>query len=384
MTIQNLTIQDFDEGIYLQDSSDLYIYNNTIADNEWGIILDSSSNSILSGNTFTKCGLYVWDSYNNTVENNTVNGKPLVYLEGVSEYIVSEDAGQVILVNCDNIRVENQYISNTTVGVELWNTNNSVISNNNFYNNYYGIALESSSYNIVSANTIPNNEVAIGLTYSSNNTISNNVIQNNDDGIDLDSSSNNTISGNVLTNNHWGIDFDYSSYKTITANDIIENNWRGIYLYESSYNLIYHNNFIDNTHQVLTYNSINTWDNGYPSGGNYWSDYTGEDSDGDGIGDTLYEIDNNNKDNYPLMSPYIPLPALPGCKNSPRDLNNDGLYEDVNGNNKLDPNDVIVLYRNMNWIKQNGYEKYFDFNGNGRLDYNDIIRLLCYVIFSSL
>jgi hypothetical protein len=58
------------------------------------------------------------------------------------------------------------------------------------------------------------------------------------------------------------------------------------------------------------------WDNGYRSGGNYWSDYNGTDSykgqyqnetGSDGIGDTPYVIDANNTDNYPLMFPWPPL-----------------------------------------------------------------------------
>jgi len=63
---------------------------------------------------------------------------------------------------------------------------------------------------------------------------------------------------------------------------------------------------------------VDIWDNGYPSGGNYWSDYKDADlysgpyqneTGSDGIGDTPYTIDANNVDRYPLMSPWSPIPV---------------------------------------------------------------------------
>jgi hypothetical protein len=51
------------------------------------------------------------------------------------------------------------------------------------------------------------------------------------------------------------------------------------------------------------------WNEDYPSGGNYWSDYNGTDSDGDGMGDTPYIIDENNQDSYPLMAPIYAFDA---------------------------------------------------------------------------
>jgi len=77
-------------------------------------------------------------------------------------------------------------------------------------------------------------------------------------------------------------------------------------LYLSSNNTFYHNDFIDNAYHVDSERSTNVWDNGYPSGGNYWSNYTGVDANSDGIGDTPYIINVNNRDRYPLMNPWTP------------------------------------------------------------------------------
>jgi parallel beta-helix repeat protein len=95
--------------------------------------------------------------------------------------------------------------------------------------------------------------------------------------------------------------------------NIISHNANGIDLDQSRNNIIYHNNFNNNTLQITTSpGGINTWDNGYPNGGNYWDTYTGVDSDGDHIGDTPYIIYGGfNRDRYPLMIPYDVIPNQP-------------------------------------------------------------------------
>ena len=180
-------------GIVLYYSSNKNtITGNNVSSNNWGgIRLDASSNNnTITGNVFVNDGLFVYGTYQNTVGGNTVNGKPLVYLKDVSDCKV-EDAGQVILVNCDNITVENLDLSTTSRGIALWKTKNSKISNNNVCNN---------------------NFVGIRLYDSSNNTITgNNVRNNNEEGISLyTSSNNNTITGNVFVNQGLSV---FSSYQ---------------------------------------------------------------------------------------------------------------------------------------------------------------------------
>ena len=191
------------------------------------------------------------------------------------------DLGFLALVNCTRMTVKNLELANNGQGLVLAFTTNSTITQNFITNDINGVGLYSSSKNIISVNGITKNNRGIYLFESSNNTISLNNITNNDNGI-------------------------------------------GFSL--SSHSIIYHNRFINNTKQVTDVNmedrsktlSVNIWDNGYPSGGNYWSDYTGQDSKSgsnqdqhgsDDIGDTPYIIYENNKDNYPLML-YLNAPGI--------------------------------------------------------------------------
>ncbi|MEM3090910.1 MAG: NosD domain-containing protein [Candidatus Bathyarchaeia archaeon] len=137
--------------------------------------------------------------------------------------------------------------------------------------------------------------------------VKNVIIMRFDYGIWLEGAVNCAIIGNTLMNNvENGMEIWWESTNNrIIGNNIINNGLTGINIgYDSSYNTFYHNNFMDNGKHVTSYDSINFWSGGYPSEGNYWDDYEGEDADGDGIGDTPYYIAEENFDNYPLMSPF--------------------------------------------------------------------------------
>ena len=197
-----------------------------------------------------------------------------------------------------NLRAPNNniYENNITAnqhGIDLYYSSNNSIVENDIIDNYHGIYLFYSSQE---------------FGFSSYNIISKNKIKNNlRRGIYLYDTFSNTISDNDISGNLCGIELFHSNYTTILNNNVYDNLY-GIFLNDTSNrnhnNLVYHNNFINNNYQAKD-NGDNTWNDDYPSCGNYWDDYIGEDNDGDGVGDIPYDISGgDNQDRYPLMEPY--------------------------------------------------------------------------------
>jgi parallel beta-helix repeat protein len=263
--------------------------------------------------------------YENVIVNKTVS---LIGEDKYSTIIDAGSFGNVIGVTASNVKINSFTIQKSGIfypfgcGIYVgeWSSGNN-ISCNIIALNSFGIRLFNSSSNIISENNIKANEhLGILLNSSKNNRIFRNDITNNDVGIALYESSNNSISGNNIANNRGGIWLDFDSSINIISGNNITNNWSGFWLgfgigfMGSSHNFIYHNNFVNNYEgQVFTEASVNFWDDGYPSGGNYWSDYPDVDLLGgpfqnetgsDGIGDTSYTIDVYNRDNYPLMGMF--------------------------------------------------------------------------------
>ncbi len=228
------------------------------------------------------------------------------------------DAG--IKVQSNNTNISNNIIKNCdALGIYLENSNNNSIYNNTFTNivNTSTIFLwNTSAYNKISKNNITNCGCAIDIGNGSHhNNITDNIIHNNTYGIYLwsNTTNNNSINKNTIDNTtNYGLIIDEAINNKIFENDFKDNEV-GIGICQRSLpqnNTFYHNNFINNTNHV--YSEINqTWDNGYPSGGNYWDDHEKNDnssgigqnlSSSDGICDTPYYIHfNGTADQYPLM-----------------------------------------------------------------------------------
>jgi len=295
------------------------IVDNNITNNGNGIIINNSRNTTIRNNTMidnTSNNLLIEAS---TVEvpyfthdidtSNTVNGKTIYYWINQQNKVVPSDAGYVYLVNCTNMTIQN--LNLTKGGIRLILTNNSMIINNRITNCDGIICLYVHNTSII-GNLLEDLSVGIYTHNGLFNEIMGNRITNTSTGIRLHCP-NSTIFGNVISNNTIGLRLYGPDWNRIIENNFISNEF-AVSICDVYHNIFYHNNFINNTNQIVDdffttsnpfypFLSTNTWDDGYPSGGNFWSDYNGTDNDGDGFGDTPYFLYEENQDNYPLMTP---------------------------------------------------------------------------------
>jgi len=236
--------------------------------------------------------------------------------ENSDDTIISGDeTGDVIYINADYVNISGFTIKNSgkidypnvDSGIHINSDNNIISDNNIFSNDNCGIYIYSSSNNTITNNYFYHMKYGIYLEYSTRNNISSNIISSNIEyGIYLSYlSNNNTISDNIFSDNKYGGQIKGSQENEIIRN-LFRNNKMGLYFCcGGSNNIISHNIFINNSEWHAKGYPINKWDDG--KSGNYWDDYNGTDSDGDGIGDIPYEIigyinqEDINADRYPLI-----------------------------------------------------------------------------------
>ena len=260
----------YSAGVLLYASNNITVENCTIDDNDIGISIDLGTHIIVN-----ECDL---------------DGNGIIDTGGGGGF---EFTG-IDIIHCTDVTVSKTRITNeNTVSIRMWYSQNCILEENYIANGTeHGIDFRRSSYNIIRNNYIT--DCLNGLYASSD-------------------------SGGTYT----------VEYNTIYNNTIISNTEKGIFLYNTVNNTFYFNNLINNGATVIEYNTLlfngayysNIWYFDYSSKlvGNYYSDYTGADTTGDGIGEEPYVIVNQepedvNIDLYPLAEAYngtLPTPPVP-------------------------------------------------------------------------
>jgi len=224
--ISGFTLQNYSD-IQVMSSNNITITDNIIDNYYFGIsfmMLIFPNNNTITNNTFFNCGLTLW-GYNNLVYNNTVNGKPLVYLESTSDKVI-DYAGQVILIDCDNVTINNLEISKVDFGIQLYECTNCYVNSNVLSYNGMGVFLENSTSNTISDNIFINNLISLFFIFGENNNISGNHFEKGMLNVALVSSNNNLFSKNNFIFNHTNL--IYLVRKNIISIDS-DNKWEGNY-----------------------------------------------------------------------------------------------------------------------------------------------------------
>jgi parallel beta-helix repeat protein len=345
--------------------------------------IQAAINAANDGDTiYVRNGTY----YENVVVNKTVS---LCGENSSNTIIDGNETADCVQVTAVNVRISDFTIRNGGArpytaysSIRLSSNGNSIV-NDNLIGSWCGVWIEQDcDDNSIINNVIEGNLNGIAGQLWHNSNITHNTIRDNLDGIWIGPySDNNIISFNDITGQgSAAIGMWQSSNNIFEGNNITGGIVIGFQIGFSSGNRFFHNNIANKGKQIDLEGQEEPimWDNGYPSGGNYWSDYNGTDlfsgpyqniTGADGIGDTPYVIDSNNTDHYPLMQPWTGMTTTPPLVHDvavtnvtvvvPHCLSNVGngvwvfqglpVYVNVTVLNKgdFDENVTVTLYYNM-------------------------------------
>lgn len=337
VTLQMLTLRNAYHGIDIY-SSFVSVTSLTIDDMAKGIVLEGATYTSISSSIISNCSSMMgcWiksSSHNTTIINN--------------DFRDSDTA--ISISNSNEQRITQNSIKDCRFGILFFSSTQNTITSNTISTTFFGVVFSRSSFNTVQSNSflhqgmillgsdvfsdlpvyytshtiedntldgnpiyyysqqqdmeVPTNAAQVILADCQNMLIQDHEYLQTNNPIQIAFSSDCTIANtHIDTSNDSGIIIAFSSRIHLVGSTIMECQGYSLMIVLCSDTTIIHNNFIDNTHHVFI-DEGGIWDDGYPYGGNYWSDYTGSDADDDGIGDIPYEIIEGVQDEYPFMQP---------------------------------------------------------------------------------
>jgi parallel beta-helix repeat protein len=394
VSVENCLIENNEgTGIMVYDSRNIRISNNHLSNNPLylGACRDVSvdanqfnsssirllgSNSInLSNNIIDTGGIFidgsrVEDFSTHTIAStNTIGGKPVLYFKNQSPVVIDENivGGEVIIANCSGVRIADLNMTNTS-GLFVNYCDDIVVSHVEAFKNHPALVfLQASNVTITNCSfrqtswdkdLLLYNAASVFMRGATDAIIGSCSVSGNYDGIDLVGAASVTVVSCNLSG-YRGISCYWSTNTTIRGNDFGRSSERAVNLQDCVGFEVYQNNIGFNSIDDSSGGANNSWDDGYPAGGNYWGYFKGHDNcsgpdqdtpGSDGISDTMYWFDH-----YPLMEPYTyPHPRAAFTVASV--ANSTNTYA-VDATRCWDPNDPLALLE-VRW----------DWNGDGKWD----------------
>ncbi len=301
--------------VFYVNASNVVISGFTVQNAVRGIHYYQANNGRISDVLVTggsESGIFLQQSNYDQVENSTITASGM----GIN---LGDWGSQHTTIQQVNVH------SNTVNGITGYSGSHyTTISDSSIHDNPRGVQIGWSQYWSIEDSDIYANTTGIYLDTVDSLTVRNSKFHSGAEGIRFTGNyaNNSLIEGNRFYQNTLaGLNFNNDAHNnTIRSNDFYDNT-DGILIADaptrpSNSNTFYQNIFINNTvnAQINLLTSNNTWDNGYPGGGNYWDDYTGGDiyhgadqniAGRDGIGDTAHTlVTATNIDRYPLIGLY--------------------------------------------------------------------------------
>ncbi len=311
--------------IQVNNTGTAEVRNSTFS-HGYGIVLSSASTHNITQNSFSWYAGVETRTPGHNITNNMFSNNGHIDLVSSNNSVSQNDIqGEGIAVwSPGNLIIGNDVDGSGAVSrlIGVYSTGN-MVSGNRVTDDGDDTGIEvSGEGNIISENSVSGAKQGIDVTSFDNVTVVGNVLTNCSIGIETSLTDGHELLRNNVTGGSFGILLAASNWNLVVGNEISMATSYGISVRGSAGNRIYHNVLLYNGVQAEDDRTSNAWDDGYPSGGNYWSDYGGNDTKGgplqdipgsDGIGDTPYSIATNRTDRYPLTEPT--LGNLP-----PRDL----------------------------------------------------------------